>query len=191
MKTVSNNYSYSVFGRILCSTPLSFPSAKPQQLMELFIKLVKSSSLWQIMTLLGVSTLSKPNICLHKKYWVHNLKGVECSPEFCSLISLCCHNKTLHFSPAELFSLAIAGALLLQKYCLIFYFLILFCNLFILKSQALVLLTWCKLVKWSSITRLGCLDFALFLSPFLLSPVICFSPHSLWHCGHWFWYGCH
>lgn len=66
----------------LCSllhSPL-LPFRKPQQLLELFIKLVKSSSPWQIMTLLGGSTLSKPNVCLHKKYRVHNLKGVKVSP---------------------------------------------------------------------------------------------------------------
>lgn len=50
----------------LLHSPL-IPSRKLQQLMECFIKLVKSSSPWQIMTLLGVSTLSKPNVCLHKK----------------------------------------------------------------------------------------------------------------------------
>ena len=40
----------------------------------------KSSSPWQITTLLGVSTLSKPAVCLHKKYGVHNLKRVKVSP---------------------------------------------------------------------------------------------------------------
>lgn len=63
----------------LLHSPL-LPSCEPQQLMELFIKLVKSSSPWQIMTLLEVSILSKPNVCLHKKYSVHNLKAVKVSP---------------------------------------------------------------------------------------------------------------
>lgn len=60
MKTVSNNYSSSLFSCFLGSTPLSIPSAKPQQLIELFIKLVKSSSPWQITTLLGGAHYQNP-----------------------------------------------------------------------------------------------------------------------------------
>lgn len=64
-----------------CSTPLSFPSSKSPQLMELFIKLTKKAPhLDKLRHSWGVSTLSKPAVCLHKKYGVHNMKRVKVSP---------------------------------------------------------------------------------------------------------------